>query len=402
MKNQIIKSGTKAMKTNQFNVQKVIRTSQIVTLIMVAVFAFSCGGTTTNTTRLEQLKKEREVLDRQIRALEAEMTAAGESITTEKRIPTVLAQKVMAAPFNHTIELQGRVESDNNIFVPAQRPNVVTKIHVREGDLVKKGQLMAELDSESIRNSINEIKNGLQLATTIYNRQKNLYEKNIGTEVQYLQSKTSMEDLQLKLRNAETELERTKIYSPIDGMVDFVAIKEGEAAVPNMGAIRVTNLTSQKVVAKVAENFLGRIRPGDMAKIYFPVLNDYIEAPVSAVSKVIDPNNRTIDIEVKLPDDGRFNPNMLAVITIVDYSNPQAITLPVNAIQRDENRRFVYVAFGQENDWVAQLRTIETGLISRDVVEVTAGLKPGETVITFGFNMISAGDKVKLSFQETN
>jgi membrane fusion protein, multidrug efflux system len=267
---------------------------------------------------------------------------------------------------------------------------------------VKKGQLMAELDSESIRNSINEIKNGLQLATTIYNRQKNLYEKNIGTEVQYLQSKTSMEDLQLKLRNAETELERTKIYSPIDGMVDFVAIKEGEAAVPNMGAIRVTNLTSQKVVAKVAENFLGRIRPGDMAKIYFPVLNDYIEAPVSAVSKVIDPNNRTIDIEVKLPDDGRFNPNMLAVITIVDYSNPQAITLPVNAIQRDENRRFVYVAFGQENDWVAQLRTIETGLISRDVVEVTAGLKPGETVITFGFNMISAGDKVKLSFQETN
>jgi membrane fusion protein, multidrug efflux system len=402
MKNQIIKSGTKAMKTNQFNMQKVIRTSQIVTLIMVAVFAFSCGGTTTNTTRLEQLKKEREVLDRQIRALEAEMTAAGESITTEKRIPTVLAQKVMAAPFNHAIELQGRVESDNNIFVPAQRPNVVTKIHVREGDLVKKGQLMAELDSESIRNSINEIKNGLQLATTIYNRQKNLYEKNIGTEVQYLQSKTSMEDLQLKLRNAETELERTKIYSPIDGMVDFVAIKEGEAAVPNMGAIRVTNLTSQKVVAKVAENFLGRIRPGDMAKIYFPVLNDYIEAPVSAVSKVIDPNNRTIDIEVKLPDDGRFNPNMLAVITIVDYSNPQAITLPVNAIQRDENRRFVYVAFGQENDWVAQLRTIETGLISRDVVEVTAGLKPGETVITFGFNMISAGDKVKLSFQETN
>jgi RND family efflux transporter MFP subunit len=279
---------------------------------------------------------------------------------------------------------------------------VVTKIHVREGDLVKKGQLMAELDSESIRNMINEIKNGLELATTIYNRQKNLYDKNIGTEVQYLQSKTSMEDLQLKLRNAETELERTKIYSPIDGMVDFVAIKEGEAAVPNMGAIRVTNLTSQKVVAKVAENFLRRIRPGDMAKIYFPVLDDHIEAPVSAVSKVIDPNNRTIDIEVKLPDDGRFNPNMLAVITLVDYSNPQAITLPVNAIQRDENRRFVYVAFGQENDWVAQLRTVETGLISRDIVEVTSGLKPGETVITFGFNLISAGDKVKLSFQETN
>lgn len=402
MTNHINQTGIKTMKTNQINMQKIIKTSQWAILMMIAVFAFSCGGTTTNTARLEQLKKERDMLDQQIRSLESEMVANGESITTEKRIPTVMAQKVVAGPFNHSIELQGRVESDNNIFVPAQRPYVVTKIHVREGDMVKKGQLMAELDSESIRNSINEIKNGLELATTIYNRQKNLFEKNIGTEVQYLQSKTSMEDLQLKLRNAETELERTKIYSPIDGMVDFVAIKEGEAAAPNMGAIRVTNLTSQKVVAKVAENFLGRIRPGDMAKIYFPVLDDYLEAPVSAVSKVIDPNNRTIDVEVKLPDDGRYNPNMLAVITIVDYFNPQAITLPVNAIQRDENRRFVYVASGQGEDWIAELKTVETGLISRDVVEVTNGLKPGETVITFGFNMISAGDKIKLSFEEIN
>jgi multidrug efflux pump subunit AcrA (membrane-fusion protein) len=136
MKNQIIKSGINTMKTNQINMKKVIRTSQLALLIMVAVFAFSCGGTTTDTTRLEQLKKEREMLDRQIRELEAEMTANGKSITTEKRIPTVMAQKVVGGPFNHSIELQGRVESDNNIFVPAQRPYVVTKIHVREGDMV--------------------------------------------------------------------------------------------------------------------------------------------------------------------------------------------------------------------------------------------------------------------------
>jgi len=403
MKSIISKKENIAMKTvKNLNVKTVNRLKQLTLLMLVAFVMVACGGNSDNSAKLEQLKKERDLIDRQIRDLQVEMQKNGETIVAAKRLPTVTAQKMVPAQFDHFIELRGTVESDNTIFVPAQRPYVVTKIHVREGDYVKRNQLLAELDSESIRNSIKEIKNGLDLATTIYQRQKNLFEKNIGTEVQYLQAKTTMEDLQLKLRAAETELERTKIFSTIDGMVDFVAIKEGEAAIPNMGAIRIANLTSQKVVAKVAENFLGRIRRGDVAKVYFPMIDYQIEAKVTAVAKVIDPNNRTIDIEVKLPDNDRFNPNMLAIITLNDYTNPLAFTLPVNAVQRDENRRFVYVASKMGNDWIAEIRNVETGLISRDAIEITGGLNKGDNVITFGFNMISAGDKVNLAFEAYN
>jgi RND family efflux transporter MFP subunit len=279
------------------------------------------------------------------------------------------------------------------------RPYVVNRILVKEGDQVKKGQLMAELDNESITQTIREIENGLSLATTMYERQKNLWEKKIGTEVAYLQAKTSKEDLEIKLANAKSELEKTKIYSPIDGTVDYIALKEGEAAAPNMGAIRVSNASSQKVVAKVSENYLTNIRRGDKVKVYLPIIDLTFESTISAVSQVIDPNNRTIDIEVKLPDDGRINPNMLAIITLVDYLNPNATVLPVNAIQRSENRNYVFVAKKENENWIASIKDVELGKITHDKVEITGGLTEGEVVITFGFNNISSGDAVSLTFE---
>ncbi|MFW5705845.1 MAG: efflux RND transporter periplasmic adaptor subunit, partial [Bacteroidota bacterium] len=186
-------------------------------LVIIALLAAGCAGTDDDSSKLEQLKKEREALDKQIRQLEQQIIADGGTVEETSRVPAVVAEKVEPEVFNHYIEVRGSVESDQNIFVPAQRPYMVEKIYVDEGDYVTKGQLMAELDNESIRQSIREVKNGLELATTLFERQENLWEKNIGTEVQYLQAKNRMEDLQIKLRNVETELEKTRIFSPIDG-----------------------------------------------------------------------------------------------------------------------------------------------------------------------------------------
>lgn len=389
------------MKTKYLHTMKSIKSAGTLLMLALALLMVqSCGGPQDKAAQLQQLKKERDKLNKEIRALEKEIVAEGGALEAGIRLTTVIAKEIEKEAFNHFIEVRGNVESDNNIFVPAMRPYVVERILVREGDAVKKGQLMAELDNESITQTIREIENGLELATTMYERQKNLWEKNIGTEVAYLQAKTSKEDLEIKLANAKSELGKTKLYSPIDGVVDYVAIKEGEAAAPNMGAIRVSNASAQKVVAKVSENYLTNIRRGDKVQVYLPIIGLTLESTISAVSQVIDPNNRTIDLEVKLPDDERINPNMPAIITLNDYTNPDAIVLPINAIQRSEKRNYIFTAKKENKAWITGIKDVELGRLFEDQVEITGGLKPGEIVITFGFNNVAVGDPVKVTFQE--
>lgn len=370
-------------------------------MAIVAVIMFtaaSCGNNQDNAEKLKDLRQQKTELEQQISALEKQVAAEGRNPNEGRKIPAVIAQTMSAEKFQHFIEVRGSVESDNNIFVPAQRSGVVTRVLVSKGDRVKKGQLMAEIDNESISQTIREIKNGLNLATTLYERQQNLWDQKIGTEVQYLQAKTSKEDLEIKLKNVQTELEKTRIYAPISGVVDVVTLKEGEAASPNVGAIRVSNLSKQKVIAKISESYLNDIRTGDSVKVNLPVIGLQLKALVSAVSQVIDPNNRTIDLEVLLPDDGRINPNMLAVLTLNDYTNPSALVLPINAVQQAENRNYVFIARKNSDTWVVELRDVKLGRYSENEVEITDGLMAGEVVITFGFNNISVGDPVKIDF----
>ncbi|NCA84850.1 MAG: efflux RND transporter periplasmic adaptor subunit [Clostridia bacterium] len=383
------------MKTRSISRNKIA----MMAIIAVIIFAVaSCGNNQDGAEKLKDLREQKTALEQQIAELEKQLAAEGRDPNQGRKIPAVTAQTMSPKKFEHFIEVRGSVESDNNIFVPAQRPGIVTRVLVSPGDRVKKGQLMAELDNESISQTIREIKNGLGLATTLYERQKNLWDQKIGTEVQYLQAKTSKEDLEIKLKNAQSELDKTRIYAPISGMVDVVTLKEGEAASPNAGAIRVSNLSKQKVVAKISESYLTDIRVGDSVKVTFPVNDLQLKTKVSAVSQVIDPDNRTIDLEVLLPDDNRINPNMLAVLTLTDYTNPSAMLLPINAVQQAENRNYVFVARKNNDAWVAELRDVKLGRYSENEVEITEGIIPGEVVITFGFNNISVGDPVKVDF----
>lgn len=389
------------MKTQYYLNMKSIKTAGIFVLLAIAlVLVQSCGGPQDKTAKLQELEKQRDQINKEIRSLEKEIIAEGGALEAGIKIPSVIGEKVEPGVFKHFLEVRGSVESDNNIFVPAMRPYIVERILVKEGDEVTKGQLMVELDNESITQTIREIENGLELATTMYERQKNLWEKNIGTEVAYLQAKTTMEDLQIKLNNAKAELDKTRIYSPINGVVDYVAIKEGEAAIPNTGAVRVSNLSKQKVVAKVSENYLTNIRRGEKVEVYLPVIDLILESTITAVSRVIDPNNRTIDFEVRLPDDDRINPNMLAIVTLNDYTNPEAFILPINAIQRSEKRDYVFVAKQNSDTWTVGISDVMLGRMSSDKVEIIGGLNEGDVVITFGFNNISTGDPVNISFEQ--
>jgi len=370
----------------------------IVLILITSGLFTGCAAKTDDNARLQQLLSQRRNIDKEISEIEQRMAAAPDA--TEKNVPSVNVIRLEQKPFAFYLQVRGKVESDNTIFVPAQRPYIVTKIHVDAGDYVSKGQLLAELDNSSILQSLNEIEKALELATTLYERQKNLYDKKIGTEVQYLQAKHQVEDLEIKLKNVKTELEKTRIYSPISGMVDQITLKEGEAAIPNAGAIRVANLSALKVKAKISENMITQVKRGDKVTLSFPTGDVTLESTINSISKVIDPNNRTFDVEVLIPDNAKINPNMLAVLSIKTYENQQAIAIPLNAVQKNEKEQFVMVASQKSGRWLAEIRKITTGQSYENWVEVSEGLNEGDVVITFGMNNVTLGEPVNPKFSE--
>lgn len=369
-------------------------------LILSAGMITGCSAATDDSSKLEKLLSERKELDSRILEIEERMAPNGSEKSPVAHVPAVNAQVIKHEVFTHFVQVRGTVESDNNIFVPAQRPNIVTRILVKEGDYVKSGQLMVELENASILQSLKEIENALELTQTLYDRQKNLWEKKIGTEIQYLQAKTQLEDLQIKKKNVQTELEKTRIYSPIDGMVDHITIKEGEAAIPNAGAIRVANFSALKIKAKLAENMISQVKLGDQVDVFMPITDVRLDAKVTAISKVIDPQNRTFDIEVLLPDNKKINPNMQAVVTIKTYENSRAIVVPVNAIQKTDNESFVFVAVKKDNQWIAEVRKVNPGRFYNNKTEILTGLDVSDVVITFGLNNVTIGEPVNPLFSE--
>jgi len=313
----------------------------------------------------------------------------------------VRGTEVRPSLFQHFIQVQGTVESDNNILIPAQSSGMVKHLSVRQGDRVTEGQLLAELDGAILESSLAELQNSLNLATTIYERQSRLWEKNIGSELEYLQAKNNRDNLEKRLNTIQEQYRLTKITSPIEGMVDDVLIKEGEMAVAGRGAIRIVQLSKLKIKASLAENYIARIRKGDTVRVAIPVADRSFDLTIDAVSQVIDPNNRTFNIEIRLPAREKgLKPNMLAAVTINDYTNPQALTVPQNVIQETGNSQFLFVAEKQDGRWIARRRTVTPGEAYDNRLEILDGLKAAETVITFGFQTLADGQPVSVQRED--
>ncbi|MEJ2049303.1 MAG: efflux RND transporter periplasmic adaptor subunit [Calditrichota bacterium] len=373
---------------------------KLIIFVLGVVFLLSCGSGD-KQAQLKKLEAQRDALDTQIAQLKAEIQDKNGSQKNEK-IAYVNMEEVKPAMFRHFIRVQGTVDSDNNIFVPPQASGVVKKIYVKEGDAVSEGQLLAELDGSVYESNIAELENSLQLATTIFERQQRLWDKKIGSEIQYLQAKTNKEGLEKKLTTVREQYRMTKIITPISGRVDEVAIKEGEAAAARFGAVRIVQLSALKIKAKLSENYISQVSAGDTVQVLIPVIDLNFKQVVKAVSQVIDPKNRTFDIELKVPQMKQaVKPNMLAVLTINNYSNPRALTVPVNSLQKTGSDYFLFTARQNTNDesdhWVVERREVTPGEYQGDRIEINQGLKAGEHVVTFGYQDLADGQTVMLS-----
>lgn len=370
-------------------------------LAVLSILLIAACGPKNKQTRLEKLERQRDTLNQQIEKLRTEIAEKRGIEVRNDKITYVTIQQVSLSQFKHFIKVQGTVESDNNILIPAQVSGLVEKILVSDGDKVTQGQLLAELDGAILERSIAEVENALDLAQTIFERHERLWKKNIGSEIEYLRAKNNKENLEKKLETLHEQYKLTKITSPINGTVDNVMIKEGEMAVAGRGTIRIVQLSQLKITASVSENFISTVKRNDIVHIAVPVIDKEYDLKVTAVSQVIDPANRTFEIEIRIPSREKdLKPNMLSVVTINDYTNPQALVVPQNIIQKTGSQKFMFVALEEDGQWIAQKRAIRTGVNYGDRIEVREGIEEGDFIITFGFQNLADGQRISVEKTE--
>ncbi len=371
-----------------------MKTKKYGILLGIVLILVACGPRS-EEAQLAQLERQRDALTERIENLKQEIAQKRAPGAKREKVMNVKISRVEKGLFQHFIQVQGTVESDNNVLVAPQSSGIVKKIHVQAGNRVTKGQLLAELDGSILESSIAEVENGLKLAVTIFERQQRLWDKNIGSEIEFLQAKNNKEGLEKRLETLEEQYKMTKIFSPLSGTVDEVLIKEGEMAAAGIGAVRVVQLSNLKIKVDLSEVYISQIKKNDLVQASIPILGREFDLHVDAVSQVIDPNNRTFQVEMKIPrSETGIKPNMLSVLTINDYTSREALKVPLNIVQETGTEKFIFVAEQKSEKWIARRRSVQTGKSYDNWIEVLSGLQEGEHVVTFGYQNLADGQSL--------
>lgn len=394
--------------------------TQIAIVATMSVLMVACGNSSKKENaslsdkkaQLEKLKGEKIKTDEQIQKLEDEIGKLDPSSDNSK-IKLVGVSPVAVQDFKHYIDLQGKVDAENISYIsPRGMGGQVRAVFVQQGQHVSKGQLLLKLDDAIMRQSVvasrqqlEGIKTQLNLAKDLYNRQNNLWAQGIGTQVQLLTAKTTVEGLENQLsaateqvKVAQEQLNTSSVYSDVSGVADIVNIRVGETftGMTAMGPqIKIVNNSALKVVTSVPENYIGRLQKGTPVLISIPDVNKTFNSTISLISQSIDNSSRGFLAEVKIPGDPALKPNQSTVVKILDYSANAAVVIPVNTVQSDENNKYVYILEkNAEGKNVARKKVITIGDAYGELVEVKAGLSSGQQLITEGYQNLYEGQLV--------
>ncbi|MCY7409364.1 MAG: efflux RND transporter periplasmic adaptor subunit [Chitinophagales bacterium] len=318
-----------------------------------------------------------------------------ESGAAPEKAVLVTVTEAAPSPFQHYIELQGKVEAEDNVTVTPQVPGTIKSISVSIGQQVRKGQVLAETDNGAMQQNVEGVKNQLAFANDLYAKQKALWEQNIGTEVQYLTSKNTVQTLEKQLAATNEQFAMSRLVSPINGVVDAVDLKVGQMGSPGFGGIRVVNMSNLKAVGDVSESYAASVVAGKKVMILFPTLNTEIESQVSYAAKVINPQSRSFKVEAKLPSKEAYKPNMIVVIKILDYEAKSTFVLDVNLIHKSGDGQFIYVATDDGARKTAKREVVTTGIIYDGKIEVISGITAGDKIITAGYQDLISGQVIK-------
>lgn len=365
-------------------------------LLAGALIFTSCGNSATNNKQaeLDALLRQQAELSDKITKLRDELQSENGDNTGIKLVTT---ETFRPALFRHFVEVQARVDGDETVNVSPRTQGTVNAIMVKPGDRVSKGQVIATLDDQIIRQTKEEVETQYNFANNVYQKQKNLWDQKIGSEIQYLTAKNNKESLEKRLASINEQLDLTKIKSPVSGTVDNLPIKIGQTVAPGMTAATVVNLSSMKVKGEVGESYAGKIGKGDDVVLYFPDLNKEIQTKVGYASKAINTLNRTFNVEVPLSntESEMLNPNMVVVLKISDYRNENAFIVPVDLLQRSGEGSYIMTAVQKDGKLIAVRKVVETGLIYNGKAEVLSGLTESDAVISQGYRDLNEGQVIR-------
>ena len=381
-------------------------------LFILILLLSSCGDQTTQSVNdlvvsgdLESLRARKTEISEKQREFEKSIKLLDSAIATksgEERLPLVTTITVKAEKFEHFLELQGDVATKQNVLIYPEMPGTLQQVYVKEGQQVSKGQILAKIDDGGMGSQVSQLKVQAELAKTTYERQKRLWEQKIGSEIQFLQSKSSYEATQNAVNQAQSQLGKSLIRAPFSGIVDDVIKDQGTVVSPGPGSeiFRIVNLSEMYISVDVPESHLKGIQKGKAAVVYFPVLGDTIVSEVRQTGNFINPGNRAFSVEIPVPNEkGNIKPNLTARVSLNDYTSENAITIPQSIISENaEGEQYVYVAttIEGENKAMVKRKIIVTGKTQGSMVEILSGVSDGDQLVKEGARSVKDGQNVQV------
>ncbi|WP_396156502.1 efflux RND transporter periplasmic adaptor subunit [Flavobacterium macrobrachii] len=377
---------------------------KIILLSVLSLMLFACGkGEKEQSIDSLISSKNVKALQEKKVALQAEIATIEEALATlDVKVDEALVgvTTVKDTVFNHYLEVQGNVDTKENIVIQPEYSGTLTSLTVKAGQRVSKGQILGRVDDAGMSQQLASAENQYQLAKTTYERQKNLWDKKIGSEIQYLQAQTQMVSAQKAVSQIKAQLSKTVIRAPFSGTIDEVFVEKGEVVAPSaQGLMRIVNLGNMYVSTTIPESYIGKLKIGDQVDVFLTSLGKTYKGKVRQVGSFINPNNRSFGIEVSVPNpENLLRPNQVAKLKIIDYVSKDAIVVPTGVIQEDANHdQFVFVVEGSNGKTgKAKKVVVTTGKSSDNVTEILSGLSTNDVIVTDGVNNISEG--MKLNF----
>ena len=387
------------MKYNRTPMTKLIFPLLVATSLIV-----SCGDKQNDQTvdQLIAAKNNKELQARKavIQADLAKIDAALATLNVRKEEALVSVLTLKDTVFNHYLDIQGSVNTKENILIQPEMPGTLIALNVKAGQRVSKGQLLARVDDGGSSQQVASLETQYQLAKTTFERQKNLWNQKIGSEIQYLQAQTQMLSLQRSVAQAKAMLSKTEIRAPFSGTIDEVFVEKGQVVSASpQGLMRIVNLNNMYVSTSIPESYIGKLKVGTQVDVFLTSLNKNYKGKVRQIGNFINPNNRSFGIEVSIPNpENLLRPNQVAKLKVIDYTVKNAIVVPSNVIQEDgKGNQFVFVASNSNGKTAtAKKAMVTTGKSSDNVTEILSGLSANDIIVIEGVNTISEG--MKLNF----
>lgn len=388
----------------------------IITIVFIASLVWSCESDKSKSIEdiiasndLEQIRQKKTELDEKQLELESQLKQLSlkiKELDPQEKIPLITTFAAKESKFIHYVELQGSVDTKQNILIYPEFSGILTNMYVQEGQKVSKGQTLAKIDDGGLSQQLAQLQIQADLAKTTFERQKRLWDQNIGSEIQYLQAKSSYEAQQQAVNQLQQQVARTIVKAPFSGTIDDVITEQGSFVTPGQTAlIRIVNLDDMYIETDVPESYISSVTEGKKVEVDFQILGTTMEAEVRQAGSFINPSNRTFKAEVAITNKNEsIKPNLTAKLRINDYTNEKAILIPLSIISENaDGEQYVYTITNKTDSIATAKRTIiTTGKTQGDDIEVLTGLDNNDEIIQEGARSVKDGQEVKILRMESN